>query len=52
VEIAGNVFNLLNGGDFTQFTYNSAYQSFSSNFLQMRNRQPARALQLTIVTRF
>jgi hypothetical protein len=52
VEIAGNVFNLLNGGDFTQFTYNSAYQSFSSNFLQMRNRQPARAVQLTIVTRF
>jgi hypothetical protein len=52
VEIAGNVFNLLNGGDFTQFTYNSAYQSFSSNFLQMRNRQPARAFQLTIVTRF
>jgi hypothetical protein len=52
VEVAGNVFNLLNGGDFTQFTYNSAYQSWSSNFLSMRNRQPARALQLTIVMRF
>ena len=52
VEIAGNVFNLLNGGDFTQFSYNSAYQSWSPNFLQMRNRQPARQFQLTAVVRF
>ena len=52
VEIAGNVFNLLNGGDFTQFSYNSAYQSWSGNFLQMRNRQPARQFQLTAVVRF
>jgi hypothetical protein len=52
VEVAGNIFNLLNGGDFTQFTYNSAYQSWSTNFLQMRNRQPARAFQLTTVLRF
>ncbi|MPY90001.1 MAG: hypothetical protein GEU99_19020 [Luteitalea sp.] len=51
-EIAGNIFNLLNGGDFTQFTYNSAYQSWSPNFLEMRNRQPARAFQLTLVGRF
>jgi hypothetical protein len=52
VEVAGNIFNLLNAGDFTQFTYNSAYQSWSTNFLQMRNRQPARAFQLTTVFRF
>jgi hypothetical protein len=52
VELAGNIFNLLNAGDFTQFTYNSAYQSWSTNFLQMRNRQPARAFQLTTVFRF
>jgi hypothetical protein len=51
-EIAGNVFNLLNAGDFTQYTYNSAYQTWSSNFLQMRNRQPARAFQLTLLYRF
>ncbi len=52
VEIAGNIFNLLNGGDYTQYSYNSAYQTWSSNFLLMRNRQPARAFQLTIVGRF
>ncbi len=52
VEVAGNIFNVLNAGDFTQFTYNSAYQSWSTNFLQMRNRQPARAFQLTTVLRF
>jgi carboxypeptidase family protein len=52
VEVAGNLFNLFNAGDFTQFTYNSAYQSWSTNFLQMRNRQPARAFQLTTVFRF
>jgi hypothetical protein len=51
-EIAGNIFNLLNGGDFTQYSYNSAYQTWSTNFLQMRNRQPARAVQLTLVYRF
>ena len=52
VEIAGNVFNLLNGGAFTQYSYNSAYQSWSPNFLQMRNRQPARQIQVTAVLRF
>jgi hypothetical protein len=51
-EVAGNVFNLLNAGDFTQYSYNSAYQSWSPNFLQMRNRQPARAFQLTTTFRF
>ena len=52
VEVAGNVFNLLNGGDYTQYSYNSAYQSWSSNFLLMVNQQPARAFQLTVVGRF
>ena len=51
-EIAANIFNLLNGGDYTQFSYNSAYQTWSSNFLEMRNRQLARAFQLTMVFRF
>ncbi|HUE89158.1 MAG TPA: carboxypeptidase-like regulatory domain-containing protein [Vicinamibacterales bacterium] len=36
----------------TQYSYNSAYQSWSSNFLLMVNQQPARAFQLTIVGRF
>jgi hypothetical protein len=52
IEIAGNIFNLLNAGDFTQFSYNSAYQTWSSLFLEMRNRQQARAFQLTLVGRF
>jgi hypothetical protein len=52
VEVAGNLFNLLNGGNYTQYSYNSAYQSWSSNFLLMVNQQPARAFQLTIVGRF
>jgi len=51
-EVAGNIFNLMNAGDFTQYSYNSAYQSWSPNFLQMRNRQPARAFQLTTLFRF
>jgi hypothetical protein len=51
-EVAANIFNLLNGGDFTQYSYNSAYQTFSTNFLEMRNRQLARAFQLTLVFRF
>ncbi len=52
VEMAGNIFNVFNDGSFTQYTYNSAYQSWSPNFLQMRNRQPARSFQLTAVLRF
>jgi hypothetical protein len=52
VEVAGNIFNIFNAGDFTQYSYNSAYQSWSPNFLQMRNRQPARAFQLTTIFRF
>lgn len=51
-EVAANVYNLFNGGDYTQYNYNSAYQSWSSNFLLMGNQQPARAFQMTIVGRF
>jgi Carboxypeptidase regulatory-like domain/TonB dependent receptor len=52
LEVAGNIFNLLNAGNYTQYSYNSAYQSWSSNFLLMVNQQPARAFQLTVVGRF
>ena len=52
VEVAGNIYNLLNGGDYTQFNYTSAYQTWSSNFLLMANQQPARAFQMTAVFRF
>jgi hypothetical protein len=52
-ELAANLFNLLNAGDFTQYNYNGANEMFNtSNFLQMRNQQPAQAMQLTMVFRF
>jgi hypothetical protein len=53
VELAANFFNLLNAGDFTQYNYNGANEVFNTaNYLQMRNQQPARALQVTLVYRF
>jgi hypothetical protein len=52
-EIAANIFNVLNAGDFTQYNYNGANEVFNTaNYLQMRNQQPARALQMTLVFRF
>ncbi len=51
-EIAANIFNLLNAGDYTQYNYNGANEQFNPNYLGMRNQQPARALQVTVVYRF
>jgi hypothetical protein len=51
-ELAGTIFNILNAGGFNQFTYSTAYATYSPNFLQMRSRQNPRALQLTMVARF
>jgi hypothetical protein len=52
-ELAANIFNLINAGDFTQYNYNGANEKFNTaNYLQMRNQQPARALQVTMVYRF
>src|SRR5262249_17354294 len=52
LELAGNVFNLLNEGNYTQFNYSGANEKFNSNFLQMRNQQPARSFQTMAVLRF
>jgi hypothetical protein len=52
VEVAGSLFNLFNAGGFHQFTYSTAWATYSPNFLQMRSRQNPRALQLTIVARY
>ena len=52
IEVAGNIFNMLNAGDYYQYNYNGANEKFNPNFLQMRNQQPARAFQLTGVLRF
>ena len=52
VELGGSIFNLLNAGDYTQYNYNGANERFNPNYLQMRNQQPARAFQATLVYRF
>jgi hypothetical protein len=52
VELAANIFNIMNAGDYTQYNYNGANEQFNPNYLGMRNQQPARALQLTMVYRF
>jgi hypothetical protein len=52
VEVAANLFNVMNGDNFNQYTYNGANQNYNPNFLQLRNQQPARAAQLTMVFRF
>lgn len=52
LELAGNIFNLLNAGNFMQYNYQGASERFNPNFLQMRNQQAARALQMTAVFRF
>ncbi len=52
VELAGNIFNLLNEGNYTQYNYSGANERFNTNFLQMRNQQPARGFQATAVFRF
>jgi hypothetical protein len=52
LELAGNVFNLLNEGNYTQYNYSGTGEKFNPNFLQLRNQQSARSLQLTGVFRF
>jgi hypothetical protein len=52
-EVAANIFNLTNAGNYTQYNYNGADEVFNkANYLQFRNQQPARALQATFVYRF
>jgi hypothetical protein len=52
VEIGGSIFNLLNDGNYTQYNYSGANERHNPNYLQMRNQQPARAFQATLVYRF
>ncbi|MGE5245954.1 MAG: TonB-dependent receptor domain-containing protein [Betaproteobacteria bacterium] len=52
VEVAANLFNLLNAGNYTQYNYSGASERFNPNFLQFRNQQSARAVQGTVVFRF
>ena len=52
IEFSLQVFNLLNLGDFQQFTYNGASAVFNPNFLQPRNRQSGRGLRFNAMFRF
>ena len=52
LELAGSVFNLFNAGNYFQYNYSGANETFNPNFLQMRNQQAARAFQATVVLRF
>ena len=52
LEVAANIFNLFNWGDHHQYSYNSANAVYSPNFLQLRNLQTARSLQLTAIFRY
>ena len=47
------IFNVLNDGNYSQYNYNGANERFNTaNYLQLRNQQPARAAQLTVLARF
>ncbi len=52
LEFTAKVFNILNGNNHHQFTYSAANRTFSSNFLEMRSLQAARAIQIATVLRF
>ncbi len=46
------IFNVMNGGNYTQYNYSGANEKFNPNFLQLRNQQPARAAQVTALVKF
>ena len=50
LEIAAEIFNPFNWGDFQQYNYRGANQEWNPNFLEGRSRQSAAAVQLS--TRF
>ncbi len=52
LEVAGNLFNILNGDNFWQYNYNGASELFNPNYLQMRNLQAARSFQMFFAFRF
>jgi len=53
VELAANIFNVLNGGDYTEYARTGANRIYNpQNFLTYTNPQTPRALQLEVVVRF
>jgi hypothetical protein len=52
VEVAANLLNLFNADGYWQYNYNGASELFNPNYLQMRNQQYPRSLQLNFAFRF
>ncbi len=52
LEVAVNVFNVLNAGNFQQYAAGANQEYSTANFMRKFNRQPTRGVQLTIVNRF
>lgn len=53
IEVAANIFNVLNGGDYTEYARTGANRIYNQqNFLTYTNPQTPRALQLEAVVRF
>jgi len=53
VELAAGFFNVLNGGDYTEYARTGANRIYNrANFLRYTNPQTPRALQLEAVVRF
>jgi hypothetical protein len=53
VELAADIFNVLNGGDYTEYARTGANRIYNpQNFLTYTNPQTPRALQLEATFRF
>jgi hypothetical protein len=51
-EISANLLNILNGDEYWQYNYAGASELFNPNYLQMRNQQYPRSLQMNFAFRF
>ncbi len=52
VEVAVDMFNLLNWSNFQQYTYNGANETWNPNYLAGRSMQAARVFQVVLNYRF
>ncbi len=52
IEVAGNIFNLLNAGGFYRYSYNGPNRIFSPGYLELEGRQAARGFQLSLTFRW
>ena len=53
VDVAANIFNVLNAGDYTEYARTGANRIYNqASFLRHTNPQTPRALQLEAVVRF